>query len=267
MKNKIKLQVLVSTMNQTDYSLLDKMKIKTDAIIINQCNKNEISSFEYKNCKIKWFSLNEKGVGLSRNSALARGTADILLFADDDVIYNDNYEEIVVNFFEQNPSIGMAVFNLKSLNHSRPEYNIKKNHRLRWFNCLKYGACRIAIRRECILHNNIWFSLLFGGGALYQAGEDNLFITDCIKANIKCMACKENIGVVRQEYSTWFSGYNKKYYQDRGCLFAALYGKIAYAILLLFEIKNRKASISLIKRLKLEFSGIKQYLKIRGGKK
>ena len=74
------LEVLVSTMYQKDYSLLDRMNIQTDAIVVNQCNENSIEKFEYKGHKIKWISLNERGVGLSRNTALMRSTADICLF-------------------------------------------------------------------------------------------------------------------------------------------------------------------------------------------
>ena len=260
----MKLQVLVSTMHQTDHSLLDKMNIQTDAIVVNQCDRNEIEVFDYNGHRIQWFSLQERGVGLSRNTALARGTADILLFADDDLIFNDGYEQTVISFFEKHPSVGLTAFNLQSLNPTRPEYSIPKDCRLKWYNCLKYGACRIAVRRECLTHNNIWFSLLFGGGAIYQAGEDNLFITDCIKKGICCMACKDSIGVVKQEESTWFAGYNEKYYSDRGALFAALYGKMSYLILFLFEIRKKSAAagFGLAKRLKLGYAGIKQYVRI-----
>ena len=42
----MRIQILVATMNQTDYSLIEKMNIKTDAIIGNQCNHNNIEEFE-----------------------------------------------------------------------------------------------------------------------------------------------------------------------------------------------------------------------------
>ena len=78
----MRVQVLVATMHQTDYSLLEKMNIQTDAIVVNQCDENKIEEFEYNGHKIKWLSLKERGVGLSRNTALMRADADILLFAD-----------------------------------------------------------------------------------------------------------------------------------------------------------------------------------------
>ena len=260
--NTMTLQVLISTMYQTDYSLLEKMNIQTDAIVINQCDTNAILGFLHNGHSIKWLSLQERGVGLSRNSALARATGDILLFADDDVIYNDGYEKTVLDFFQEHPSVGLAVFNLRSLNPSRPEYDIPRDCRLRLYNCLRYGACRIAVRRECLMHRNIWFSLLFGGGAKYMAGEDNLFITDCIKKGICCMACRDSIGVVRQENSTWFQGYNETYYRDRGALFGAMFGKFAYAVLILFELRGKNAAFPFLERLKIGFAGVRRYLKI-----
>lgn len=74
------LQVLVVTMHQTDHSLLEKMNIQSDAIVVNQCSRNEVEWFMYNGHQILWMSLNERGIGLSRNTALMRATADIILF-------------------------------------------------------------------------------------------------------------------------------------------------------------------------------------------
>lgn len=35
----MRVEVFVSTMNQTDYSLIEKMKICTDAVVVNQCQE------------------------------------------------------------------------------------------------------------------------------------------------------------------------------------------------------------------------------------
>ena len=264
-KSGLSLQVLVSTMHQKDMSLLDKMNIRTDAIVINQCDTDECISTIHRGHAVRWLSMRERGVGLSRNTALARATADILLFADDDVVYEDDYEQKVISFFLKHPKVSVAVFNLPSQNPQRPEYMISKDHSLRWYNRLRYGACRIAVRRECILHNNVWFSLLFGGGAIYQAGEDNLFITECLRRGMRGMACKERIGVVKQEASTWFKGYDEAYYRDRGALFAALYGVWGALVLFLFEIrkKGKGSGIGLRKRLALGREGVKAFLRTR----
>lgn len=259
----MRIQVLVSTMHQKDYSLLDTMNIQTDAIVVNQCDENKIEEFEYKGHKIKWISLKERGVGLSRNTALMRADADILMFADDDIVYDDGYAEIITEFFEKYPKASFAVFNFQSLNPSRPEYIDKKDKELNWANSLKYGAFRIAVKNEKIKKANIYYSLLFGGGAAHQSGEDNLFVTNCLQRGLKGMASCTLLGTVKQENSTWFKGYDEKYYSDRGALFAAMYGNLAGFMMLVFEMKYvlSKKEVGLFDRLKYEFAGIKKFRK------
>ncbi len=268
----MRLQVLVSTINQKDFSLLEKMNIKTDAVVINQCEENNKKIFEFKNKKIKWISQKEKGVGLSRNTALLNSDDEIILFADDDVEYVDNYEELVLGEFEKYPEADIILFNLKSLNSERPEYITEKPKKIYFYNSLRYGAFRVAAKREKLIKNNINFNVDFGGGAKYSAGEDNIFINDLLKNKFIVFASEKNIGTVEQKNSTWFKGYNKKYYFDRGCLFFEMYGKYSKILLFLFEIKkalnnknnlNNENELSFIGKLKTEFEGVNEYKNTR----
>ena len=261
----MKLQVLVSTMYQRDHSLLDRMNIQSDVIVVNQCEADSVEVFAYNGYHVKWISQKARGVGRSRNTALLYAEADILLFADDDVIYEDGYAERVVSFFEGHPSVSVATFNLKSLNEDRPEFLVKNTYRLHRLNCMKFGACRIAIRRKAFSRQNVWFSLLFGGGAKYQAGEDNLFMCDCLRKKLKCVASELSLGTVKQETSTWFQGYSEKYFYDRGALFAAMFGGWARFFLLLMEIKSskNKHAVSFGNRVKYGMAGINEFRKIK----
>lgn len=255
------MQVLVSTMYQNDCSLLDRMNIQTDAIVVNQCDRNEITEFEYKGHRIKWISLAERGVGLSRNTALMRATADIVLFADDDVVYADGYEKRIRDAYASNPKADLLTFDLESLNPNRKEKFDAKPHRLHWYNSLKYGAFRISVRRMSALKHNLVFSLLYGGGAVHQAGEDNLFMTEALHRGLYVKASGVRIGTVAQNESTWFHGYDERYFYDRGVLFANMYGCSAKLILTLFEIKDRgrATKLSFTERVRLEKAGIKDY--------
>ena len=256
-KKDFSVQVLVSTMHQTDFSLLETMNIKTSAVVVNQCDSDSVKEFMYRGNTIKWINSTERGVGKSRNTALLNATGDILLFADEDVVFVDDVEQLVVDYFCSSKS-DLAVFNYISLNPDRPEKITKRNHNLHLWNCLGYGAFRIAVNRDRLFKKNIYYSLLFGGGAKYQAGEDNLFITQCIKNHMKCTASDNVLGTVAQKESTWFNGYNDQYYMDRGALFAAMYGKASIIMLILFELKHfSKFSIS---NLSYELEGRKLFL-------
>lgn len=253
----MKLQVLISTMHQINHSLLDKMNIQSDAIVVNQCDRNEIEEFEYKGHQILWMSLKERGVGLSRNTALMRATADIVLFADDDVVYDDGYEKTIVDCFEEYATTDMLIFRVESTNKDRPTKKESRNHKLTWFNSMKYGAVRIAIRTAAIRKANVFYSLLFGGGAKYQAGEDTLFIQQCLKNKIKAVSVQKRIGIVEQSESTWFVGCNEKYFYDKGVLMRHCSGLWAKPLLLLLMVKNRHESdeLGLQKAIKCAFDG------------
>ncbi|MHB1391564.1 MAG: glycosyltransferase family A protein [Clostridia bacterium] len=233
------LQVLVSTMHQSDHSLLEKMNIQSDAIIINQCNRNEFEEFEYKDYLIRFISFAERGVGLSRNNALMRSTADICLFADEDVSYIDGYKEIIVKAFEDKPEVDMILFNVPSTNSDRPSFIISKRSRIRWYNCLKYGAVKMAAKVEKLKEANVYFSLLFGGGAKYSAGEDSLFIAECIKKGLKVYANPTVIGYVSQKDSSWFEGYTDKYFMDKGVFYRCISKWWAGLLCLQFCIRHR----------------------------
>jgi glycosyltransferase involved in cell wall biosynthesis len=255
------LQVLVSTMHQSDLQILEKMNIQSEAIIINQCNKYMIEELKYRGNNIRLLSFPEKGVGLSRNNALMRATADICVFGDDDVTYVDGYKELILKAFEETPKADVIVFNVPSTNPERPTYEIPKFSRVRWYNCQRYGAVKIAVRLEKVKLANVYFSLLFGGGAKYSNGEDSLFIIECLKKGLKIYANPSVIGHVSQESSSWFNGYTDKFFIDKGVFFfsvSKIWGRI---LCLQFAVRHRKLfkkDKTPIEAYKLMMQGIKQ---------
>ncbi|WP_461205040.1 glycosyltransferase family A protein [Clostridium sp. DL1XJH146] len=234
------LQVLLSIMNRDDFTIVEKMNIQSKAIVINQCDKNQFEKLRYKGNSIEFISLAERGVGLSRNNALMRATEDICLFADDDIVYVDGYKDIVINAFQNNPKADFIVFNVPSKNPDDPSSIIKRKNRVRFFTCQRYGTFQMAVKTKKIREKNIYFSLLFGGGAKYSAGEDSIFITECIKKKLKVYAEPTIIGTVSQQESTWFKGYTDKFFLDRGALFHCLWKKWAWILCLQFAIRHRK---------------------------
>lgn len=259
-------QVLISTMNQADFQLLDRMNVQSDAVIINQCDKNSIKEFNYNGHTIKWVNMSNRGVGLSRNTALFYATADIILFADDDVTYTDGYAQEVVSAFQNNKKADMICFNINLVNSIKNfgYRDNKSNKRLNLLNSMRYGACRIAARRRVLLKNRISFSLLFGGGTEFSSGEDSLFIRDCYNKKMKLYAYSYTLGVVDDSQSSWFNGVQDKLFIDRGIL---LYNAFPILHFLLyfyyaFRLKKIASNYGIRKILNLFYKGkklIKQY--------
>lgn len=221
-------QTLIPTMHQTDYSVLEKMNIKTDAFVVNQCDSFSRNIFERNGKKIEFYSLPERGIGLSRNFSLMRASGDIILFSDDDIRYYDDYESQIIKAFEENPDADMIAFNLDFKGGTRKRKKIEAVRRVKPYKTGSFGAARIAVKLEAARKNNLSFSLLFGGGAKYSAGEDVLFVTDAIRAGMRMYEVPITVGEIEDSVSTWFKGHNEKFFYDKGVLFAAMGKKTAF---------------------------------------
>lgn len=257
----MKIEVLVSTVNK-GFELVEKMNIRTDALIVNQCDEFNYDEVRVLKNNIRVFSFNERGTGISRNTALMRTKGDICLFADDDLTYDDDYESKIISAFNKYKDADMIVFNVISKNPDREEYIDEKDRRVRIYNCMRYGGFRMAVRVDSIRKANIYFPVIFGGGAKYGSGEDTLFISNCIKKGLKVYASAHILGCVDHEESSWFHGYDSKYFHDKGALFAALSKNFAEILSLQYLIRKKKSFnidrglFDLYKNMK---AGIKDY--------
>ena len=168
----------------------------------------------------------ERGVGLNRNTALLHADGDIVFFSDEDIRFYDGYEKKVLDAFLHNQDADVITFNFK-VDKSRATYCNKEKRPIRWYNYGRYPTFCVAAKLEALRKANVSFSLLFGGGAKYSNGEDSLFLHDCLKKGLHLYTSTEEIGEEVYRESTWFKGYNEKFFVDRGVLYHHLYGKMA----------------------------------------
>lgn len=226
MINNNRLEILVSAVNKDVLTLAETMNLQSDAIIINQTDCNEYVEYEHQDHRIKCYSFREKGVGLSRNNALLRASNEIILFSDEDIVYDDGLEEKILEQFDAHPEADMLLFNMR-VGQERATYYTENFHRVHIWNAGRYPTYSFALRRDKIHASAITFSLLFGGGAKYSNGEDSLFLKECIKYGLKVYAVPVEIGEEVPRQSTWFNGYTEKFFIDRGVLYHFLYGRLA----------------------------------------
>ena len=139
----------------------------------------------------------------------------------------------------------------------------KKKKRLRIYNSLRFTSCRIAFKRKKIDNCKIVFNNLFGAGAKYSNGEDTLFLVDCLKNKLKVYSSKKNIGIVYQKKSTWFNGYNEKYFFDKGALFTAISDKFRFFLILQFLLRHKEflTELKFFYSLKTMLDGSRDYRK------
>ncbi len=218
--------------------LINRMNLESDAVVINQCDETGVLELPSKHGKVVFISVPERGVGRSRNLAIDHATGDICLFSDSDIVYEPGYEAMIVKEFEDNPDADMILFQVE-VEAERKTYDIVERKRVHWYNCGRYGAVSFAIRREALISSGVRFSLLFGGGAQYSAGEDSLFLKDFMDKGYKVYTAPVVIGREVAGESSWFAGYNEKFFVDRGVLYHYLYGKLAGVLSLRFLLAHR----------------------------
>lgn len=247
------LEVLLSVMNLNKKDL-DKMNIKSKCIVINQCDKEKTD--KYKNFTIH--SYKETGVSNSRNRCLDHSSEDILLFCDNDVVYNKDYEKLVLKEFKNNPKADVIIFNFNVLD--RKKRIIKKRKKLHIYNSLNYATYNIAIRRKSI--KNIRFNPMFGPGAKFSNGSDTMFIKELYKHKLKVYSSPIYLGTVYNNNSTWFKGYNERYFYNKGALFTAINPKIRHLLMIQYLLRHKDVltNYKFREAYKIMKKGSKEYL-------
>ena len=155
----MKVQVLASVMQEEPLALAQRMRLESDAVVVNQCHRLGYEELEYRGHLVRFFSFPDRGVGRSRNEALLRADGDICLFSDGDIVYEPGYAQAIEAEFQRRPEADMILFNVE-VEPDRRTYWITERKRVRWYNCGRYGAVSFAVRRESLLLSGVTFSLL-----------------------------------------------------------------------------------------------------------
>lgn len=254
-------EILCTTMHQHDFSKLAEMNIHSNIVYANQADTVRYDECHLNGYRARMITTNTRGVGKNRNIALTYADADICLLADDDVIYDDHAEKIILDEFNSLKGADAIIFNVLSDNLERPE---KINHhprRMRSSSPNPYGTYRIAVRLDAVRRRNLWFSTLFGGGAPYSCGEDSLFVYDMLRCGLRIYVSDKEIAHVKQECSSWFKGMNERYFYDKGAFYQAAHkGVLKYLYVFYFAARTvRMSPLSSTLKIRLMLNGIKGY--------
>ncbi|RKM54245.1 glycosyltransferase family 2 protein [Butyrivibrio sp. X503] len=264
-----RLEILISAVDKAAEELPNKMKIETDAVIVNQvpdgsgADKDEMIVALNGICKV--LTRHAKGVGLSRNMALDTATHELIHFGDDDIVYDEGYSDRIIEEFDKHPEADVLLFNVKA-QPGRETYWNEDFAEITWRNYGRYPAYAIAARREKLVKAGVRYSLLFGGGAEFMNGEDSLFLHDCLKAGLSMYRTPVALGHEEPGESTWFKGYTEKFFFDRGVLYHFLYGKMAKILGFRYLYKNKDEmckEMGLLQSYKILVKGVKHGKKVK----
>lgn len=238
---KSKIQVLLSAMNienEEQYKkLLKQNKITGNVITVNQVdNKEDI--FQIENGMQKIYSYQEKGVSKSRNKLLEKLSKEIGILADDDTIYCQNYENIIEEEYAKNPKADVIIFFVENQNPNREKIKKIGNKKLRAFDVMRVRTCEVTFKKESLKKVNAKFDNTFGPGGVFSKGEETVFVSDLLKSGLKIYSTTKKIAEVRDEKSTWFTGFNEKFLYDQGAIFYRIEPKLYKLLIIQYVIRK-----------------------------
>jgi hypothetical protein len=130
--------------------------------------------------------LASKGVAKSRNAIVRHARGELILFADDDIVWDEPGVCGALTEFAANPELavllGRAVDEAGVL---RKRYPSRRAILTRW-NCARAATYEMIVRTDLIRETGLWFDEGFGAGVARYLGDEYIFITDALRRGLLC---------------------------------------------------------------------------------
>lgn len=252
----MKIDILLSCMNQKDACILDNSGILGDAVVVNQCGTYGARIFSTAYGTVRWIDSGRTGLSVSRNTAIAASDADVCLLCDDDEVFMPDYREKISRAYQILPQADVIIFKIPGWGHYP-----NRVMPLRFPKTMHAASWQISFRRRRILNAGIRFDELLGAGTGNGAEEELKFMRDCEAAGLKIYYVPWEIAEVNHRESTWFSGFDETFFYNRGATTRYILGfptAAAYAVY--YVIRKRplyRRTITPWQALKAAFRGIR----------
>lgn len=267
----MKVEVLLAIMNlkdETEYrNLLKQNNITGKVVAINQVKEK---GFNIENGDTRIFSYKEVGASNSRNKLVEKAEGDICIFADNDTVFVDNYEEIIKKEYEKNSEADIIIFFAENQNSNREKNKRIGNKKINNLNLMKVRTNEITIKKqilEKIKKENLKFDTNFGPGGIFKKGEETIFISELLKMGMKIYSIDKKISTSRNEESTWFTGFNEKFLFDQGAIFYRIYHKLYKILIIQYLVRKYflyRKNVSIKKAYKEMCAGAKKCKEMYG---
>lgn len=233
--------MLLSCMYQEGADMILKSHITGNAVMINQCEKDDYGEFETGRGIVRMYFTKDRGLTKSRNMAIEKASADICVLCDDDEIFVNDYENKIVQAYKKIKDADVIIFKMTN----RPPSFENKIMRLKFPKTMKVSSWQISFKRQAIINSQIKFDELLGAGTGNGAEEELKFLLDCERAGLKIYYVPVEIASVAQNQSTWFEGYSEEFFYNRGATTRYILGfPLAVLYAFYYVIKKRKLYIS-----------------------
>jgi len=246
-------EILISTMNRDSLDFLLPMFpfshfSNFTILIINQTTNGIVLTSDYSNVRV--VNSLERGLSKSRNLAFENAIRKILVIADDDVVYQEGFIDKIINAYNKFPHAAVIKFcAINSDGNLMKNYPSHSKEDLNTFDILNTSSIEITLNKLILEQEKIQFDENFGLGAIFEMGEEAIFLFDFKKKNKKLLF-EPQIIVKHENFTTSDKKSITESYFIQGALFTRIF-KNNYIfwifIKLFFDLKQRKIEFRNIK--------------------
>lgn len=253
----MKLEILLSCMDQQAERLIHQSRIGGDAVVVDQCGREGYAECATERGLARVFYSAQRGLTKSRNLAIEKSVADICMLSDDDEMFLPDYEARIRKAYEDLPQADVIIFQIENWPTSLGD----TQRQLRFPQTMKVSSVQISFRRESLLRIGVRFDPLLGSGSGNGAEEELKFLLDCQKRGLKIYYVPVTVARLEQSASAWFDGFDEEFFYRRGGTTRYILGRFLASLYAVYYVIRKRGLYEKYltpgKALKAIFRGIR----------
>ena len=244
------LEIVLATMNRNSLDFLIPMFPFSDfsnfsILIVNQTQEANLLISEFPSVRV--INSFEKGLSKSRNLGLKNARGKILLIADDDVVFKNDFDSIIIDTYNKFPSATGINFYAEKPDGTLFKKSISKTKekigQLELFNIL---SIEMTFNSEMLAKLELQFDENFGLGSRFKMGEEAIFLSEVKSKNQQLIIEPQVIVIHPTESTDDIISFEERYY-IQGAFFKRVQNMNYYFGLFLkvfFDLKQNKIKMS-----------------------
>lgn len=244
------LEIVLATMNRNSLDFLIPMFPFFDfsnfsILIVNQTQEANLLISEFPSVRV--INSFEKGLSKSRNLGLKNARGKILLIADDDVVFKNDFDSIIIDTYNKFPSATGINFYAEKPDGTLFKKSISKTKekigQLELFNIL---SIEMTFNSEMLAKLELQFDENFGLGSRFKMGEEAIFLSEVKSKNQQLIIEPQVIVIHPTESTDDIISFEERYY-IQGAFFKRVQNMNYYFGLFLkvfFDLKQNKIKMS-----------------------
>ena len=189
-------QVLISTMFKVNLNFLEPIFINNNIsdyniIVVNQTDKDSLLKSNLSNVIV--YNSFERGTSASRNLAIEKASAKYALFADDDTVFDQGFDQIILNEFAKYSDAYLLSFECTTgenkVKHTKyPKPGLHNRLTLKPIHMVV-----MAVNLEILKKSGVLFNKYFSLGGVFSGGTEYVFLREAYSKDLKSYHINKNI--------------------------------------------------------------------------